>query len=109
MSVYVVHALNKSRPKQSAELCAYETMSGSYFSDLPVLSPDEGFPLLAAFKEDSYPQKISLGAGVYRDEKGLPWVLPVVRKASHYCPAASSLRRIEILTLLTSGREYTQG
>jgi len=64
-------------------------MSGSYFSDLEVLSPDEGFPLLTTFREDSHPKKVSLGAGVYRDENGLPWVLPVVRKVRHYCPAAS--------------------
>ena len=55
-------------------------MPNSLFSDLPIIPPDEGFPLLAAFESDTSNKKVSLGAGVYRDEDELPWILPVVKK-----------------------------
>lgn len=38
------------------------------------------FKLTAAYKADTYPQKINLGVGAYRDDDNQPWVLPVVRK-----------------------------
>lgn len=38
------------------------------------------FKLTAAFKADSYPQKVNLGVGAYRDDNNKPWVLPVVKK-----------------------------
>ena len=38
------------------------------------------FKLTAAYKEDTYPQKINLGVGAYRDDDNKPWVLPVVKK-----------------------------
>lgn len=38
------------------------------------------FKLTAAYKVDSYPQKINLGVGAYRDDDNKPWVLPVVKK-----------------------------
>ena len=55
-------------------------MPNSLFSDLPIIQPDEGFPLLAAFESDTSNKKVSLGAGVYRDEDELLWILPVVKK-----------------------------
>ncbi|XP_064603392.1 aspartate aminotransferase, cytoplasmic-like isoform X2 [Liolophura sinensis] len=36
--------------------------------------------LSAQFKTDPFPRKVDLGAGVYKDETGKPWVFPVVRK-----------------------------
>ncbi|KAI1338221.1 aspartate aminotransferase [Xylariaceae sp. FL0016] len=53
----------------------------SAFSSLQTLPYDEAFTVLAAFTKDPNPDKISLGAGVYRDEVGKPWTLPCVRKA----------------------------
>ena len=44
--------------------------------------PDAIFKLTAAFKADTFPQKINLGAGAYRDDDSKPWVLPVVKKAT---------------------------
>ena len=38
------------------------------------------FKLTAGFKADSYPQKVNLGVGAYRDDDSKPWVLPVVKK-----------------------------
>jgi aspartate aminotransferase, cytoplasmic len=66
------------------------------FSAIPELPLDEAFLLTAAFKTDNHPQKVSLGAGVYRDESARPWVLPSVREVSNSGPSlaisASSLR-----------------
>lgn len=50
------------------------------FQNVPVLPLDEAFALTAAFKADADPRKVSLGAGVYRDEKGRPWILPSVKE-----------------------------
>jgi len=44
--------------------------------------PDSIFKLTAAFKADSFPQKVNLGVGAYRDNDSKPWVLPVVKKAT---------------------------
>ena len=52
------------------------------FGVIPELPLDEAFLLTAAFKADNHPRKVSLGAGVYRDEGGQPWVLPSVREVS---------------------------
>jgi aspartate aminotransferase len=38
------------------------------------------YGLTAAHKVDTFPQKINLGVGAYRDDNNKPWVLPVVRK-----------------------------
>ncbi|RDW93936.1 Aspartate aminotransferase [Aspergillus mulundensis] len=46
--------------------------------DLP---RDEAFAITADFQADDHPQKVSLGAGVYRDESSKPWVLPSVKEA----------------------------
>ena len=43
------------------------------------------FKLTAAYKTDTYPQKINLGVGAYRDDNGKPWVLPVVQKVCLWC------------------------
>lgn len=45
------------------------------------LAPEDGiFALTAAFKADSFDQKVNVGVGAYRDNAGKPYVLPVVRK-----------------------------
>lgn len=47
---------------------------------IEILPLDEAFALTAEFEADEFPQKVSLGAGVYRDEESRPWVLPSVKK-----------------------------
>jgi hypothetical protein len=47
-------------------------------ADAPTLPRDESFAITADFNADTYPGKISLGAGVYRDENSKPWVLPSI-------------------------------
>ena len=43
--------------------------------------PDAILGVTEAFKADKNPNKINLGVGAYRDDKGKPWVLPSVREA----------------------------
>lgn len=53
-------------------------MSSSFFSDVKPVEADETFQLLDKFQRDTNPNKVNLGIGVYRDDEGKPWVLPVV-------------------------------
>jgi aspartate aminotransferase len=43
--------------------------------------PDAILGVTEAFKKDSNPKKINLGAGAYRDDAGKPYILPTVKKA----------------------------
>jgi aspartate aminotransferase len=43
--------------------------------------PDVILGVTEAYKRDTNPNKINLGAGTYRDDNGKPYVLPCVRKA----------------------------
>ncbi|OAL26607.1 hypothetical protein AYO20_10031 [Fonsecaea nubica] len=54
---------------------------GSLFSAVPLAPSDAAFALTTAYNADTSPNKVSLGSGVYRDDNGEPWVLPVVKKA----------------------------
>ena len=37
------------------------------------------FKLTMAYVTDTFPQKVNLGVGAYRDDNSKPWVLPVVK------------------------------
>ncbi|PGG96441.1 hypothetical protein AJ79_09593 [Helicocarpus griseus UAMH5409] len=52
----------------------------SLFGALEVPPYDEVFALMAAFAADSSPQKVSLGAGVYRDDDAKSWRLNIIKK-----------------------------
>lgn len=58
------------------------TASAETWEGVPQAPPDSIFKLTAAYKEDTFPQKINLGVGAYRDDNDKPWVLPVVKKAT---------------------------
>ena len=51
------------------------------FHEITPAPPVEVFKLTADYQSDPSPNKVSLGAGAYRDELGKPWILPVVKKA----------------------------
>jgi len=53
----------------------------STFSTVPQGPPDAILGITEAFKKDSNSQKINLGVGAYRDDKGKPYVLPSVHTA----------------------------
>lgn len=44
--------------------------------------PDAILGVTEAFKKDTNPKKINLGAGAYRDDNTKPFVLPSVREVS---------------------------
>uniref|UniRef100_A0A069DYX4 Aspartate aminotransferase n=1 Tax=Panstrongylus megistus TaxID=65343 RepID=A0A069DYX4_9HEMI len=51
------------------------------FESVTVGPAIEPFALSKAYQLDDSSHKVNLGAGVYRTEKGQPWVLPCVKKA----------------------------
>lgn len=52
----------------------------SFFAKVPMGPPDAILGITEAFKADTFPQKINLGVGAYRDDAGKPFVLKCVRK-----------------------------
>ncbi|KAH2795561.1 hypothetical protein KXW19_006168 [Aspergillus fumigatus] len=67
----------------------------SVLSTLAPVPPDEIFALNRAYATDPFPQKVSLGVGVYRTDDGKPWPLPCVREAEKKLLAEDSLTRHE--------------
>ncbi|XP_002156754.1 aspartate aminotransferase, cytoplasmic [Hydra vulgaris] len=55
-------------------------MSKSIFENVDLAPPDKILGLVADFKADPHPNKVSLIVGAYRTEEGAPYVLPVVQK-----------------------------
>ncbi|EFW98951.1 DNA replication factor c subunit [Grosmannia clavigera kw1407] len=58
----------------------------SRFADLELLPYDEAYIVQKSFVDDPSPDKITLGAGVYRDENAKPWTLPSVKLALSRLP-----------------------
>ena len=56
--------------------------SGGRFKDVPLLPPDPIIDLNRQIRMDSNPNKVDLGIGAYRDDKGQPYILQVVKKVS---------------------------
>lgn len=52
----------------------------SLFSELEAIPLDAHHALQELFEEDTHPQKVILGAGVYQDDDSKPWVLSSVQK-----------------------------
>jgi aspartate/tyrosine/aromatic aminotransferase len=53
----------------------------SAFVSLEVLPPDLGLEKLPEeYHADQYPDKVNLGAGVYRTNEGESWILPAVKE-----------------------------
>lgn len=57
-------------------------MLAEEWQDVPLAPPDSIFNLMATYEADTFPQKVNLSAGAYRDNDNKPWVLPVIRKAT---------------------------
>ncbi|EAW08856.1 putative aspartate transaminase [Aspergillus clavatus NRRL 1] len=64
-------------------------------STITPVPSDEIFALNRAYFQDTFPQKVSLGVGVYRTDDGKPWPLPAVREAEQQLMAEDSLFRHE--------------
>jgi aspartate/tyrosine/aromatic aminotransferase len=50
------------------------------FSHVTMAPPDPILGTAIAYKADTDANKINLGIGAYRDDSGVPYVFPVVRK-----------------------------
>jgi hypothetical protein len=59
------------------ELCWINILCN--MNEIPILERDEAFAITADFLADMDARKVSLGAGVYRDQNSKPWVLPSVK------------------------------
>ena len=51
------------------------------FGQVKMAPPDPILSLTTGFKSDKDPKKVNLGVGAYRDDKGKPYVFPIVKKA----------------------------
>lgn len=52
----------------------------SHFATAPAVNEDVAFSIIRLAAADLNPKTTSLNAGFYRDEKGNPWILPVVQE-----------------------------
>lgn len=75
--------------------------------------PDPILGLVEAFKVDTFPEKVNLSAGAYRDEDGKPWVLPSVRVAEERLVKASLdheyLPIVGDMEFVTAARRFALG
>ena len=78
----------QNRPSQiSAHMTS--TVSTAFHADVVPQAPEDPlFGLMAAFRKDTFENKVDLGIGAYRDNNAKPWVLPVVKKV---CPTVYEL------------------
>ncbi|KAH9484241.1 Aspartate aminotransferase, cytoplasmic [Psilocybe cubensis] len=70
------------RIKQLVSHLSGTVMTAELWQDVPLAPPDSIFQLTAAYKADTFKDKVNLGVGAYRDNDNKPWVLPVVKKAT---------------------------
>ncbi|XP_060517615.1 aspartate aminotransferase, mitochondrial-like [Cylas formicarius] len=66
---------------QNKNAITYAQRANSWWSGVQMGPPDVILGVTEAYKRDSNPKKINLGAGAYRDDEGKPYVLSCVRKA----------------------------
>ncbi|KAL2834266.1 pyridoxal phosphate-dependent transferase [Aspergillus cavernicola] len=83
------------------------TTSSSIFSSAPRIPPDAIFALTAEYIADPSPQKVNLGQGTYRDDKGQPWVLPSVRESRRIIEERGLLHEYLPILGLKTFREKT--
>ncbi len=58
------------------------TMTATIFSPglIPQAPDDPHYGLRAAHRSDTFDRKVDFIIGLYRDNEGHPWILPVVKK-----------------------------
>merc|ERR1712000_154495 len=67
--------------QRSTTAQAVRIVNASTWANVKEGPPDAILGITEAFKKDSFPEKINLGVGAYRDDQGKPYVLPSVRAA----------------------------
>jgi len=86
------------------------------FQSLPIQPADSLLAVMAAFAADSHPDKVDLGVGVYRDEKGITPVMRAVKEAERimlqaqhsktYVGQAGNRPFSDFVTQLTLGAQH---
>lgn len=61
--------------------------------------PDEPFSVHAAYLNDTCPDKVNLGIGVYLTDEGAPWPLPVVAQVEKLLHSTNDITRHEYLPI----------
>ncbi|EMC96510.1 hypothetical protein BAUCODRAFT_33868 [Baudoinia panamericana UAMH 10762] len=75
-------ALQRAAAAPLRKACTQQSIrAASVWSQVPQGPPDAILGITEAFKKDSASNKINLGVGAYRDDKGKPYVLPSVKQA----------------------------
>jgi aspartate aminotransferase len=59
----------------------FTSTAESRFEQARFIPPDAIFALTDQYLKDTFPGKVNLGQGTYRDADGKPWVLSSVKKA----------------------------
>uniref|UniRef100_A0A1X7UU54 aspartate transaminase n=1 Tax=Amphimedon queenslandica TaxID=400682 RepID=A0A1X7UU54_AMPQE len=81
----------------------------SVFDGMEAAPPNAVFNVLAKYKEDTFPKKINLSVGVYRDEEGQPWYvlfsvyLVLVVSVQHWNSSGNSLKLTQFIYLIQLG------
>lgn len=74
-------------------------MAPSAFATLPAVVTDEVFDLLYAYRADTHPNRVNLGAGVYCTEEGQSWPLSVVCEVEKLLAEENSPTRHDYLPI----------
>lgn len=69
------------------------SLSETLFCSLPQVETDEIFDLMAAFRRDTHPDRVNLGAGVYCSNEGLSQPLKVVAQAEKILTEQNDINR----------------
>lgn len=75
------HISRCSNKLRGVPLIGLRQLSTSPWSSFDMAPLDPIIGLNEQFQKDDYPNKVIVGVGAYRDDKGKPFVLPSVRKA----------------------------
>lgn len=64
----------------------FKIIAMSRFENIIDPPPDAAFALVEAYSDDTFPHKVDLCPGFYRDETARPWILPSVAQVSYSIP-----------------------
>ena len=69
--------------------------TASPWANYEMAPPDPIIGLNEAYAKDDFPQKVIIGVGAYRDDKGKPYVLPCVREAERRLMEANLVSTVQ--------------
>jgi aspartate aminotransferase len=81
LSALSVVALGYTPPGKARQPLTPHAASSGYIADIPQGAPDAILGIAQAFRESNAENKVNLAVGAYRDDSGVPFVLPSVSEA----------------------------